>query len=146
VAASGRRDAWSGLLTSEPDLRGVWAFSYTTDDLRADLGISADMDTGTAETFARCCEAYEGAYRGAVTAEMAWQCRHHLAADTSDLTDALTALDDDLVKLITTILGAYREGQLSYPETVSRVMDALEAHKQRSHVLADREVVGAGQW
>jgi hypothetical protein len=124
----------------EPDLPGVWAFSYTADDLCAELGITTGID---AEAFAGCCDAYDNAYRKAACEEMAWQCRHHLAADHGDLARALALLDDDLVKLIAAILADHREGKLSYPETVSRVMDALEAHKQDDHALADRDLVGA---
>lgn len=124
----------------EPDLPGVWAFSYTADDLCAELGITTGID---AEAFANCCDAYDNAYRQASREETAWQCRHHLAADHSDLARALAVLDDDLVKLIATILTGHRQGTLSYPETVSRVMNALEAHKQDDHALADRDLVGA---
>lgn len=127
----------------EPDLPGIWPFSYTAEDLRCELGITTNIHAEATEAFARCCGAYEDAYREAVSEEMAWQCRHHLAADNSDLARGLAMLDDDLVKLITTILGAYREGKRSYTQTVSRVMDALEAHKQRSHALADPDLAGA---
>ena len=106
----------------------------------AELGIATGAD---AKAFTSCCDAYDNAYRQATREEMAWQCCHHLAADHSGLDRALAVLDDDLVKLIATILAGHRDGTLSYSETVLQVMDALEAHKQDDHALADRDLVGA---
>jgi hypothetical protein len=84
--------------------RLIWALRSTADDLCAELGITAALTSsrsGGAATHSSTPTARSHA-------ETAWQCRHHLAADRSDLAKTLAGLGDDHVMLIATILADHR--------------------------------------